>query len=94
MEAHDNRFQAIFPAPSDMTPERIAFSKIITSNLLGGIGYFYGNSLIDQKTEFDWDDEQDEDVDFAQKIAVQIAPPRELLTATPSRGFFPRGFYW
>ncbi|GJJ12478.1 hypothetical protein Clacol_006720 [Clathrus columnatus] len=94
IEAHDNRFRSTFPIPSNISSSEIVFSKAITSNLLGGIGYFYGNSLVDQKSEFDWDDEEDdEDSDSVQKRAVQVAPPRELLTATPSRSFFPRGFY-
>lgn len=94
MEAYDKRFRSTFPVPSGISPSEVAFSKAITSNLLGGIGYFYGNSLVDMKSEFDWDDEENEDFGSAQETAPQVAPPRELLTATPSRSFFPRGFYW
>lgn len=48
------------------------FASEIIANLLGGLGYFYGDSLVGEGT----------------------APPHELFTLTPSRAFFPRGFYW
>ncbi|CAH8519796.1 unnamed protein product [Schistosoma turkestanicum] len=54
-------------------------SKIAVSNLLGGIGYFYGTSLvrsanIGPEPVSNW--------------------PSGLFTATPSRPTFPRGFLW
>lgn len=46
------------------------------SNMLGGIGYFFGSSLV--------------------KVGEKVlqTPPAALLTAVPSRSFFPRGFLW
>ena len=46
------------------------------SNMLGGIGYFYGSSLVRVGDE------------------ILQTPPAALLTAVPSRSFFPRGFLW
>ncbi|KZV80745.1 glycoside hydrolase [Exidia glandulosa HHB12029] len=98
----DRRFAATFPTPS----EYLQFSKAVTSNLLGGIGYFYGTSIVDNAFVHEWDDDglngeedDDEDEDAAGKRKKstgepKITEPKALLTATPSRSFFPRGFYW
>ncbi|KAI6102747.1 mannosyl oligosaccharide glucosidase-domain-containing protein [Pisolithus croceorrhizus] len=75
------------------------FSKAITSNLFGGIGYFYGTSIVDKGFAYEWDqedeysyDEDDEQRDLPQ--GPRLTEPKALFTATPSRSFFPRGFYW
>ena len=51
-------------------------AKAALSNMLGGIGYFYGSS----------------DVSLGQRVLQ--TPPAALLSAVPSRSFFPRGFLW
>lgn len=58
-------------------------AKRALSNLLGGVGYFYGSSSVGlgKKT-----------VDDTEKI-LQFGPA-PLLTAVPSRSMFPRGFLW
>lgn len=85
------RFESIFPIPqNNHTTEK--FSQDITSNLLGGIGYFYGSSIEDHGFSYEWD-EDDGDLNNKPK-GPRLSEPRELLTATPSRSFFPRGFYW
>ncbi|KAK7466923.1 Processing alpha glucosidase I [Stygiomarasmius scandens] len=95
----NQRFQDTFPTPSDYANDNQesleAFSKAITSNLLGGVGYFYGTSLVNNKFSYEWDEDEDsqsseENVNDGPKLTE----PKELLTATPSRSFFPRGFYW
>ncbi|CAI5741675.1 unnamed protein product [Hyaloperonospora brassicae] len=57
----------------------LTFAKAAFSNLIGGTGYFYGSSLVQH------DPEKPEVVESAVK---------PLLTAVPSRSFFPRGFAW
>ncbi|KAF8459900.1 glycoside hydrolase family 63 protein [Gautieria morchelliformis] len=97
-EAYGRRFEAIFPLPASADPSKLAFSKAITSNLLGGIGYFYGNSLVDRAFAYEWDDDEefgeDGESTKTQQGNARYSEPKELLTATPSRSFFPRGFYW
>ncbi|KAG8861996.1 Processing alpha glucosidase I [Tulasnella sp. 330] len=101
-DSFDHRFEHAFPISPSSPPGLVAFSKAITSNLLGGIGYFYGDSIVDASAldrDADEDDDEDQDgfVDDAQikrNARAAVAPPRGLLTATPSRPFFPRGFYW
>ena len=94
-QAYNRRFDEVFPVTSSYKTSDLEsvknFSKAITSNLIGGIGYFYGTSIVDKGFAFEWD--QDEDSDYLEKGA-HLTEPRALLTATPSRSFFPRGFYW
>lgn len=99
--SYDDRFQSVFPYPSDYPAERRpalqAFSKAITSNLIGGVGYFYGTSIVNRKFSYEWDEDvdsvEDNDTDGAES-GPRLTDPKALLTATPSRSFFPRGFYW
>ncbi|KIJ27409.1 glycoside hydrolase family 63 protein [Sphaerobolus stellatus SS14] len=95
-DAFEHRFKSIFPLPSTFGQSELEFSEAITSNLLGGIGYFYGNSIVDKAPEYEWD--EDEDTEEAEavpgKATAHYTEPKQLLTATPSRSFFPRGFYW
>lgn len=107
VESYHQRFQNTFPVPPNYNPPKTAalesFSKSITANLMGGIGYFYGTSIVDKgfAQEWDQDDEFDfssstsgEDGDEVEEKGARLTEPRALLTATPSRSFFPRGFYW
>jgi mannosyl-oligosaccharide glucosidase len=71
-----------------------AFSTAITSNLFGGIGYFYGTSIEDRSSVEEVDDDEDTVSSERSQGRPIVTEPRELLTATPSRSFFPRGFYW
>ena len=57
---------------------RAVMSKAALSNMLGGIGYFFGTSDVrDPVTE-----------------AATRSWPAALFSAVPSRSFFPRGFIW
>lgn len=66
----NQRFDEIFPVPDSPKRDALeAFSQAITSNLLGGIGYFYGTSIVDPNFSYDWDDdsapsESDDDSGF------------------------------
>lgn len=100
VSSFDDRFEMLFPirdsfAVSDREALK-SFSKAITSNLLGGIGYFYGTSIVDKGFAFEWDQDDDNDEADIQENqrGARFTDPRALLTATPSRSFFPRGFYW
>lgn len=98
IEKYRQLFQEILPYPSDYPIEKKdsleRFSREVTSNLVGGVGYFYGTSIVDRKFSYEWDeDDFSDDVDASPKGA-KLTDPKALLTATPSRSFFPRGFYW
>lgn len=62
--------------------------------MIGGVGYFAGSSIVDRSFAHEWDDDVDEDGGAGRNAEPELTEPRELLTATPSRSFFPRGFYW
>lgn len=86
-----------FTTPFDATRYK-AFGKVLFSNLIGGIGYFHGSSIVDRSYSTSYDEEEES---FWENAAVQLAAsegaeegPSTLFTAVPSRAFFPRGFYW
>ncbi|KAG1883181.1 glycoside hydrolase [Suillus subluteus] len=94
----DSRFEETFPVPSSYAANDVtrlkSFSKAITSNLFGGIGYFYGTSIVDKGFAYEWDQDDEIDDEDDEQNGARLTEPRALLTATPSRSFFPRGFYW
>ncbi|CAG8620125.1 14944_t:CDS:10 [Funneliformis caledonium] len=90
----DLRFEKTFGlSAKGFGDKQIYFAQTSLSNLIGGIGYFYGSSIVDRSfTESDEDD-----VEFWSKyrqVDPELTLPSALFTATPSRPFFPRGFYW
>ena len=69
------KFRKVFRVKNE---EHAEFSQAVFSNLLGGVGYFYGESLVASK----WS---------STPVKSWRAG---LYTAVPSRSFFPRGFLW
>lgn len=84
-----NRFDNHFDLTGKDKNDKRSFGLEILSNLLGGIGYFHGDQIIDRITEFD--EEQFEKLVLANG---RKEGPFDLFTSVPSRAFFPRGFYW
>lgn len=73
----DSRFESLFALKQrKYAGHHRDFAKTALSNLLGGIGVFYGRTVTRQG---------DEDV---------MLDPTLLVTSTPSRALFPRGFLW
>ncbi|KAI9785275.1 MAG: Processing alpha glucosidase I [Peltula sp. TS41687] len=74
------------------------FSRSLFSNLVGGIGYFYGDSLVDRSYAIEYEEENegfwDETADARARGNQRLEGPSELFTSIPSRPFFPRGFLW
>ncbi|OCT57331.1 hypothetical protein XELAEV_18003710mg [Xenopus laevis] len=75
----ENRFKGIFRLEEKgFIPDQVAFAQAALSNMLGGMGYFYGSSLVQSPHN-------------PEPVLYPAAP---LYTAVPSRSFFPRGFLW
>ncbi|CAG8734035.1 28074_t:CDS:10, partial [Dentiscutata erythropus] len=90
----DTRFENTFGLASKGFDEnQISFAHEILSNLIGGIGYFYGTSIVD-RSYMNVDEDEENFWDISRQANPQLTSPSSLFTATPSRPFFPRGFYW
>ncbi|KAK7206707.1 putative mannosyl-oligosaccharide glucosidase [Myxozyma melibiosi] len=91
----DERYSKTFPAAEPFTDaEHVSMGKALVSNLMGGIGYFQGTSLVD-KSDGAYDDEEEEEFwNYKGQSDVTEVPATELFCTVPSRPFFPRGFYW
>lgn len=74
--AFDSRFGKVF-GMEGYGHRDVMFARAALSNLLGGIGYFYGSTVVKD-----------------DKGGEKFMKARGLLTATPSRAIFPRGFLW
>lgn len=80
------------------SPKYLEFSKSMFSNLIGGIGYFYGDQLVDRSYAPEYDEENEgfwrEAEEARGRNSQKLEGPYELFTSIPSRPFFPRGFLW
>jgi mannosyl-oligosaccharide glucosidase len=93
------RFASIFKPQTPFVKERYEeFSKSLFSNLIGGIGYFHGDSRVERSYDAAYEEDNEgfwEDAAEARgRNQAALEGPSELFTAIPSRPFFPRGFLW
>ncbi|GLU06199.1 hypothetical protein SLE2022_232490 [Rubroshorea leprosula] len=80
----DAKFESCFKLADKLDSESIIVGKAAIANMLGGIGYFYGQSKISVPTNSNAKNHDN----------FLLYWPAELYTAVPSRPFFPRGFLW
>ncbi|KAJ6431315.1 hypothetical protein OIU84_018744 [Salix udensis] len=80
----DVKFEQRFNVADKLEPESTIVGKAAIANMLGGIGYFYGQSKISIP----------ENSSLRGHDNFISYWPAELYTAVPSRPFFPRGFLW
>lgn len=91
----------VFPRTSPFRDNKYeTFSRALLSNLLGGLGFFHGDSKVDlSRTAEELFDGADVDALFHNRkvmadTKITTTPAASLLSFTPSRPFFPRGFLW
>ncbi|XP_006306769.2 alpha-glucosidase 2 [Capsella rubella] len=82
--AFDAKFKECFNLSEKLDLETFVVGKAAIGNMLGGIGYFYGQSKIHAPRSTLAKSEDD----------FLLYWPAELYTAVPSRPVFPRGFLW
>ncbi|KAJ5248878.1 mannosyl-oligosaccharide glucosidase [Penicillium chermesinum] len=90
--------QVLSPRAPFTSAEYLRFSKAMLSNLIGGIGFFHGDALVDRSDSPAYDEENEgfwEETAEARAAAQPVLEgPMDLFTCVPSRPFFPRGFLW
>ncbi|KAG0341939.1 Processing alpha glucosidase I [Podila humilis] len=95
--AFDAKFESTFQLKKQGVSESMAnFAKATFSNLIGGMGYFYGSSIVDESPTYEEGQSEHLEGPVARRPQPdpQFTDPASLFTAVPSRSFFPRGFYW
>eukprot|EP00595_Chromulina_sp_UTEXLB2642_P001586 CAMPEP_0196763652 /NCGR_PEP_ID=MMETSP1095-20130614/4466_1 /TAXON_ID=96789 ORGANISM="Chromulina nebulosa, Strain UTEXLB2642" /NCGR_SAMPLE_ID=MMETSP1095 /ASSEMBLY_ACC=CAM_ASM_000446 /LENGTH=654 /DNA_ID=CAMNT_0042117271 /DNA_START=586 /DNA_END=2550 /DNA_ORIENTATION=+ len=86
----DKRFELTFQSiVNSFSSTHIDYAKVSLSSLLGGIGYFYGKPIIGDSADPTLTTNVSNSL-----IDASTIEPIELLSATPSRTIFPRGFLW
>lgn len=83
-QAFDEKIEKVFNLTEKVDSESVSAGKAAIGSLLGGIGYFYGQSKIALSRT----------LNFREHVDYVSYWPAELYTAVPSRSFFPRGFLW
>ena len=97
--AFERQFEATYaPQAPFADKQHRLFSQSLISNLLGGIGYFYGKDKTDASHDPAYDETEQQFWEKAAEVRkhakIEERGPFELYTAVPSRPFFPRGFLW
>ncbi|KAL8399746.1 hypothetical protein RB594_000233 [Gaeumannomyces avenae] len=99
VQAPFSRVASVFRRSAAFRGEKYAlFTQTLLSNLLGGLGFFHGDSKLDDSRAPEYDETDPKFWELAaeamKRAKVVAAPPRSLLSHTPSCPFFPRGFLW
>ncbi|EFX01591.1 glycoside hydrolase, family 63 [Grosmannia clavigera kw1407] len=98
-EAFNERFSSSFELQQPFTADKYKkFARSMFSNLIGGIGYFYGHAVADRSYAPEYEEENEgfweEAAEARARHRQSLDGPYELFTSVPSRPFFPRGFLW
>lgn len=94
---HSLQVQKAFPITSPFRDSNYrAFAEALLSNLLGGLGFFHGDTKVSQIAADDAFNIESLVSSGKAMVDTKITKTKasSLLSFTPSRSFFPRGFLW
>ena len=99
LKGFDEKYRnQLAPQAPFTSKEHFQFGKVMLSNLVGGIGYFSGDQMIDRSYAMEYDEDNEgfweQTAEARARNAQKLEGPYELFTTVPSRPFFPRGFLW
>ncbi|KAL5614533.1 uncharacterized protein BROUX77_000370 [Berkeleyomyces rouxiae] len=98
-KSFSKRYDELFKPQAPFNDEEYErFGKSMISNLMGGIGYFHGDQVIDRSYAPEYQEKEEgfweETAQARERHKEKLEGPYELFTSVPSRPFFPRGFLW
>ncbi len=93
--AFSTRFESTFGLATKGNPsEHVEFARSVFSNLVGGLGYWHGHSLVkDVPAHAEYNSKPNKSVNSKPPPSLRYFD-ESLYSAVPSRSFFPRGFMW
>ncbi|KAF2872500.1 glycoside hydrolase [Massariosphaeria phaeospora] len=99
VQSFETQFSDVFkPQIPFLTDSHTSFAHNLLSNLLGGLGYFYGTTQVDLSHSPEYEEVGTifwKNIAEAQRRAKpETKGPSELFTHVPSRPGFSRGFLW
>lgn len=96
--AYEDRFEQALPVDKLKDESLVEYARDLTSQIVGSIGYYHGQSIVDRSFNHQYDEMMASGTSDASEGGrepdPQLTEEQQLLTATPSRSKFPRGFYW
>lgn len=97
-KAYDEKLQVALRTDTIKDKELVEYARDLTSQIVGSVGYYHGQSIVDLSFNHEYDEAMGTSVldtaDRSRQPNPQLTEEQQLLTATPSRSKFPRGFYW
>src|SRR5205814_882067 len=92
-ESFNERFSDVFKIAAPFNkPKYKKFAKSMFSNLVGAIGYFYGDYVVDRSNAPEYEEGNEgfweETAEARARERVTREGPSELFTSVPSRPFF------
>lgn len=96
--AYQARFEQVLPVGKLNNDSLVDYARDLTSQIVGSVGYYHGQSIVDRSFNHEYDEAMGSGTTDASEAGrdpdPQLTEEHQLLTATPSRSKFPRGFYW
>ncbi|KAI4603066.1 hypothetical protein KJ359_005856 [Pestalotiopsis sp. 9143b] len=94
-----DQIEAVFPRTAPYQSMKYGnFTSSLLSNLLGGQGFFHGDTRVDYSNDSAYEETSPkfwvQAEDAMKRATITNTSPTSLFSHVPSRPFFPRGFLW